>query len=190
MDSIAQVIPELGLHFYKATCLKDEEFSFRSFTNNNELDTDSRDYFCVVAAGSFYSENDLRDPMTFKATRRRVADGMVLPGNNKFKALEDGSVYYCLSVLPKRFATFDFHAMYKLKQQFQDAGSSVTLDETKDELMVFSLGALGTVTIGDQTQPFEDGKRYMVPAGGTLTVDFTTAGHVVVGRRPAAAVQA
>lgn len=186
MDTTAQIIKDLGLHLFKAVCQKDEEFTFISETPNNELDIDSKSYFCVVTAGSFLSENENRDDMTFKPTKRRVADGMVLPGQNKFKALEDNSVYYCLSVLPSRFSR-DFHAMYKLKHEYLEAGQSITVQFVDNDLAMFSLGITGEAVITDGANvtqtTLEDGQRLMVPDNGSIVFTATTAGHIVVGKR-------
>jgi len=187
LDTTAQIIKEFGLHFFKAVCQKDEEFTFKSETPNNELDIDSKSYFCVVTSGSFLSENENRDNMTFKPTKRRVADGMVLPGQNKFKALEDNSIYYCVSVLHARPSTKDFHTMYKLKHEYLEVGQVFTLRFEDNDLTLISLGITGEAVITDGANvtqtALEDGQRLMVPDNGSIVFTATTAGHIVVGKR-------
>ncbi len=137
---------EFGLVFYQAECNTGETFEFKSFTPNNELDTDSKDYCCVVISGSFNSENDFRDPMTFSPTKMRVADGLVLPGNNKFTALEDNSVYACVSAIQEDLRKYleikgmrdipYFRQGYELTHLFMEAGDEHALSSTGPDVAV------------------------------------------------------
>ena len=196
MKSDAQVIRELGLHHFKAVCQKDESFTFSSPTPNNVLDSDTKSYFCTVVSGSFLFENDNGTPMTFKATKRRMGDGIVFPGSNKLTALEDDSVYCCISVLPQRFLKEDFHAMYEMKHEFLEAGQSRTLRFADSELVLLSMGVAGEaiVTEGENVKEvtFEDGQRLAVPVEGEIVFTATTTGHlvVVVAKPTAEAAQA
>lgn len=156
--------------YFSATLKRGQAFEFVNPIPGVVLDTPT---VPVVVRGSFVGFNALRDPLKWGALPGKTEGGISFPGRHRLEALEDNSIYACVSHLPPNLTEVT-PDMFKLDHSHVESGdrSYVAADGYKAVIVMSGAVRFG----GEAVTP---GTKIDVPAAGAVELMVDSPAHLV-----------
>lgn len=163
----------MGIFFFSAKCGKGEMFQFLSpveeFTLNSPTVT-------LVISGMFKGYCDYRDSIVWPALPSRTEGGMIFPGIHRIEALEDDSIYSCVSPLPASLTEVS-PEMFKLEHHQYNEGDTPSFSAEQNHVAVIVMSGLASC----MGVNYSAGQKIDV-INSEITLNVIESGHFVVYR--------